>query len=108
MLMLVASELYSFFFFSFDLLGQTKVCKLGASLEGEKITAELMEHRLALISGTSSCHMCVSREPLYIKGIWGPYFSSMIPDLWLTEGGQSATGLLSLRQEVVSLLSVLN
>ncbi|RRJ96562.1 ribulokinase [Opitutaceae bacterium TAV4] len=50
--------------------------------------------RLALIGGTSSCHMGVSPEPRFIKGIWGPYFSAMIPGLWLTEGGQSATGAL--------------
>jgi FGGY-family pentulose kinase len=48
--------------------------------------------RLALIGGTSSCHMAVSREPRFIDGIWGPYFSAMVPGWWLTEGGQSATG----------------
>ena len=50
--------------------------------------------RLALIGGTSSCHMAVSREPRFIDGIWGPYFSAMVPGWWLTEGGQSATGAL--------------
>lgn len=53
-----------------------------------------LEQILALIGGTSSCHMAVSREPRYIPGIWGPYFSAMIPGMWLTEGGQSATGSL--------------
>lgn len=52
------------------------------------------EGRLALIGGTSSCHMTVSREPRFIRGVWGPYFSAMIPDRWLAEGGQSATGAL--------------
>lgn len=52
------------------------------------------ERRLALIGGTSSCHMAVSPEPRFIPGIWGPYYSAMIPELWLTEGGQSATGAL--------------
>ncbi len=51
-------------------------------------------HRLALIGGTSSCHMAVSREPRFIDGIWGPYYSAMVPGWWLTEGGQSATGAL--------------
>ncbi len=50
--------------------------------------------RLALIGGTSSCHMAVSQEPHFIAGIWGPYYSAMVPGLWLTEGGQSATGAL--------------
>ena len=53
-----------------------------------------LEKILALIGGTSSCHMAVSREPKFIPGIWGPYYSAMIPGMWLTEGGQSATGSL--------------
>ena len=67
---------------------------LGAPLDGKAPTNETMEQRLALIGGTSSCHMAVSREPKYLRGIWGPYYSAMIPGLWLTEGGQSATGAL--------------
>ena len=49
---------------------------------------------LALIGGTSSCHMAVSGEPRFIPGIWGPYWGAMVPGFWLTEGGQSATGVL--------------
>ncbi len=49
---------------------------------------------LALIGGTSSCHMAVSPEPRFIPGVWGPYWGAMVPGLWLTEGGQSATGAL--------------
>ncbi len=62
--------------------------------QGTPPTQEELETRLALIGGTSSCHMAVSRKPLFIKGIWGPYYSAMIPGMWLTEGGQSATGAL--------------
>ena len=53
-----------------------------------------LNKRLALIGGTSSCHMAVSREARFIDGIWGPYYSAMVPGWWLTEGGQSATGAL--------------
>ncbi|MDR1280923.1 MAG: FGGY-family carbohydrate kinase [Opitutaceae bacterium] len=67
---------------------------LGAPLGNKKTTTATLGARLALIGGTSSCHMAVSPEPRFIKGIWGPYFSAMIPGLWLTEGGQSATGAL--------------
>jgi D-ribulokinase len=49
-------------------------------------------HRIAFIMGTSNCTMAVSREPRYVPGVWGPYFSAMIPGLWLVEGGQSAGG----------------
>ncbi len=50
--------------------------------------------RIALIGGTSSCHMAVSRTENYIPGVWGPYYSAMMPEYWLSEGGQSATGAL--------------
>lgn len=36
--------------------------------------------------------MVVSNKPIFLDGIWGPYYSVMIPNMWLTEGGQSATG----------------
>lgn len=67
---------------------------LGARLDGRAPTAAALNRRLALIGGTSSCHMAVSAKPRFIRGIWGPYHSAMIPGLWLTEGGQSATGAL--------------
>ena len=65
---------------------------LGAG--AESLSPELLETRLALIGGTSTCHMAVSAQPKFIEGIWGPYFSAMVPGMWLTEGGQSATGAL--------------
>jgi len=49
---------------------------------------------LCLIGGTSSCHMVVSEKPRFVPGVWGPYFSAMVPGMWLNEGGQSATGAL--------------
>ncbi len=67
---------------------------LGASISGDTTTPKSLETRLALIGGTSTCHMAVSTTPHFIRGIWGPYFSAMIPGFWLTEGGQSATGAL--------------
>ena len=47
---------------------------------------------LALIGGTSSCHMACSRNPIFVPGVWGPYYSAMIDGYWLNEGGESATG----------------
>ncbi|MCH7849683.1 MAG: FGGY-family carbohydrate kinase [Planctomycetes bacterium] len=67
---------------------------IGAAIDGAAPTPQDMERRLALIGGTSSCHMVVANEARFIPGVWGPYFSAMIPDLWLNEGGQSATGSL--------------
>ena len=67
---------------------------LGAPLDGHAPTESDLETRLALIGGTSSCHMAVSKEPRFVPGVWGPYYSAMVPGFWLTEGGQSATGSL--------------
>ncbi|HTA92682.1 MAG TPA: FGGY-family carbohydrate kinase [Polyangiaceae bacterium] len=67
---------------------------LGGTLPGESLDVTAFETRLALIGGTSSCHMAVSQEARFVKGVWGPYYSAMIPGMWLTEGGQSATGAL--------------
>jgi FGGY-family pentulose kinase len=67
---------------------------LGMASEGEEQGIEKIQRTLALIGGTSSCHMAVSPEPRFIPGVWGPYYGAMIPDMWLTEGGQSATGAL--------------
>lgn len=50
--------------------------------------------RLGLICGTSTCHMAVAPTPIFAPGVWGPYYSAMIPEMWLNEGGQSATGKL--------------
>ena len=47
-----------------------------------------------IIAGTSSCFMAVSRQPCPVPGVWGPYWSAMLPGLWLSEGGQSASGRL--------------
>ncbi|KAK6942425.1 Carbohydrate kinase, FGGY, C-terminal [Dillenia turbinata] len=55
---------------------------------------ESISHRMVLVCGTSTCHMAVSRSKLFIPGVWGPFWSAMVPEYWLTEGGQSATGAL--------------
>jgi FGGY-family pentulose kinase len=49
---------------------------------------------LAIIAGTSTCHMVVSRDAVMVPGVWGPYFGAMLPGWWLNEGGQSAAGSL--------------
>ncbi|UPJ46516.1 FGGY-family carbohydrate kinase [Bradyrhizobium sp. 200] len=48
--------------------------------------------RLAYIMGTSACIMATTRGPCFVPGVWGPYYSGMVPQFWLNEGGQSAAG----------------
>lgn len=50
------------------------------------------EANLAYVFGTSSCTMTSTKEPAFVPGVWGPYYSAMVPGLWLNEGGQSAAG----------------
>eukprot|EP00257_Ricinus_communis_P022192 XP_015581850.1 FGGY carbohydrate kinase domain-containing protein-like isoform X1 [Ricinus communis] len=60
----------------------------------QKHDNETICHRMALVCGTSTCHMVVSQSKLFISGVWEPFWSAVIPKYWFTEGGQSATGAL--------------
>lgn len=51
-----------------------------------------LSQRMAYVFGTSACTLNVSAEPSFVPGVWGPYFSALVPGLWLNEGGQSAAG----------------
>lgn len=48
----------------------------------------------ALIGGTSSCLMTLAETPRFAPAIWGPAWGAVLPGLWLSEGGQSASGAL--------------
>lgn len=50
------------------------------------------ENNLGYVFGTSSCTMTSTVAPVFVPGVWGPYFSAMVPGMWLNEGGQSAAG----------------
>ena len=47
---------------------------------------------MAYVFGTSSCTMTSHAEPVFVPGVWGPYYNAMAPGMWLNEGGQSAAG----------------
>ncbi|HVO02126.1 MAG TPA: FGGY-family carbohydrate kinase [Candidatus Cybelea sp.] len=63
----------------------------GAAEDAKDQPAEALD-RLAYIMGTSACIMASTAEPRFVPGVWGPYFSAMLPGRWLNEGGQSAAG----------------
>ncbi|KAH7109885.1 D-ribulokinase [Dendryphion nanum] len=50
--------------------------------------------RLAVVSGTSTCHLLMSPRPVFVEGVWGPYRDVISRGTWMAEGGQSATGKL--------------
>ena len=64
----------------------------GIGAVGARAPQATLLSRLVYVFGTSACTMASSRTPLFIPGIWGPYFSAMLPGLWLNEGGQSSAG----------------
>ncbi|KAJ7330599.1 hypothetical protein OS493_022214 [Desmophyllum pertusum] len=71
----------------------------GLGVIGADVSTLLGENKpltscLAVICGTSSCHMAINKNAVFVPGVWGPYFSAMVPGLWLSEGGQSVTGKL--------------
>ncbi|MFD1383577.1 FGGY-family carbohydrate kinase [Rhodanobacter aciditrophus] len=47
---------------------------------------------MSYVFGTSACTLTSSKEATLVHGVWGPYYSAMIPGLWLNEAGQSAAG----------------
>jgi FGGY-family pentulose kinase len=47
---------------------------------------------LAYVFGTSACTLTTSNHAVTVPGVWGPYFSAMMPGMWLNEAGQSAAG----------------
>uniref|UniRef100_A0A8D0ACH4 FGGY carbohydrate kinase domain-containing protein n=1 Tax=Sander lucioperca TaxID=283035 RepID=A0A8D0ACH4_SANLU len=69
---------------------------MGADVKGFYLPCEdqPITSRMAMICGTSTCHMAISEQPLFVPGVWGPCLSAMVPGMWLNEGGQSATGRL--------------
>ncbi|KAM6989567.1 FGGY carbohydrate kinase domain-containing protein [Tautogolabrus adspersus] len=69
---------------------------MGADVTGFQLPCEdqPISSRMAMICGTSTCHMAISEQPLFVPGVWGPCLSAMVPDMWLNEGGQSVTGRL--------------
>lgn len=59
-----------------------------------QIIESKMTERLAMVAGTSTCHIIMSDHEIMVPGVWGPYKDVMIPDYWAAEGGQSCTGAL--------------
>ncbi|KAJ3086961.1 hypothetical protein HK102_012085 [Quaeritorhiza haematococci] len=66
---------------------------LGAKMDGN-IAFEDLGTRLAMIAGTSACHIAVSGKPVFVPGVWGPYGDVLLPQTFCLEGGQTATGKL--------------
>jgi FGGY-family pentulose kinase len=86
-----------------EALGLTTLCRVGVGmidafagalgvLGGLAASPTALQGRAALVAGTSSCVMLFSADPVRFAGVWGPYRDVVLPGLFVSEGGQSATG----------------
>ncbi|KAH8430348.1 FGGY-family carbohydrate kinase [Aspergillus melleus] len=71
------------------------------NLESDQLSSNVAKNdktqafsRLAAVAGTSTCHLAMSPNPVFVPGVWGPYRDTIQPGYWMAEGGQSATGEL--------------
>ena len=97
-------------------LGLTKACRVAVGLIDAHAGAlgvlgaaaaegsAALDRQIAMIAGTSTCHMALSAEARPVPGVWGPYLGAVLPGLWLEEAGQSVSG--ALLDHIVALHSV--
>ncbi|NUP99868.1 MAG: hypothetical protein HUU35_08435 [Armatimonadetes bacterium] len=50
--------------------------------------------QMALVMGTSTCHMALCEAGLFETHVWGPYPDALLPGTWILEGGQTTTGAI--------------
>ena len=60
----------------------------------DRSTPDSLESQAVLIAGTSSCIVRLLDSPISGEGCWGTFRDVAVPDLWLLEAGQSASGAL--------------
>lgn len=81
-------------------LGLSTNCRVGmglidahaGALGTTGLHAKGLEQRLALIAGTSNCHIALSKTRTEVPGVWGPYAGAVLEGYYAVEGGQSASG----------------
>ncbi len=81
-------------------LGLPQSCRVGmglidahaGALGTSGLAADGGAKRLALIAGTSNCHIAITPDRVEVPGIWGPYKGAVLDGHYALEGGQSATG----------------
>lgn len=50
--------------------------------------------QMAIVMGTSTCHMALCESGLFETHVWGPYPDALLPGTWVLEGGQTTTGAI--------------
>lgn len=71
--------------------GAPLVVQGGIDAHLSMLGAATLDEGEMLIAGLSSVvHLCHTRQPHYMPGIWGPYPHALLDDHWIIEGGQIA------------------
>lgn len=52
-------------------------------------------NHMALVIGTSTCHMALCDRGLFDSHVWGPYPDALLEGMWVLEGAQTATGAIA-------------
>jgi len=50
--------------------------------------------QMAVVMGTSTCHLALCERGLFDSHVWGPYPDALMPGTWVLEGGQTTTGAI--------------
>ena len=50
----------------------------------------IAEGKMAVTMGTSFVHLGLTKKPLDLKGVWGPYEEAVMDGTWCIEGGQAS------------------
>ncbi|KAF5363911.1 hypothetical protein D9756_000937 [Leucocoprinus leucothites] len=61
-------------------------------LQNEIPDLQESKRRIAVIAGTSTCHIVQNPDDIFVDGVWGPYKDPVFRGWWMNEGGQSSTG----------------
>ena len=48
--------------------------------------------RMAMVMGSSTCHLALCSEARFDSNVWGPFPDALTEGTWVLEGGQTATG----------------
>lgn len=48
--------------------------------------------QMALVMGSSTCHLALSEGGIFESHVWGPYPDALTRGTWVLEGGQTSTG----------------
>ncbi|XP_076267042.1 FGGY carbohydrate kinase domain-containing protein-like [Rhynchophorus ferrugineus] len=62
---------------------------IGCKVEG--IDEDITKRLCIAIGALGSSHFVLSHNPVFVKGVWGPFKGVIYPEMWLNQGGQTTS-----------------